>query len=648
LRQLTAEDVATYEIPHQLRISPDGRSIVYSLRSGWSDGRPLSAIWLVPLDGCVRPKQLTSGDASDFDPQWSPDGRTIAFLSDAGRPGVAGLYQLDLDNNRVAPLDQSIHSTPVVEFAWSPAGNQIAFTRADDPSDAAWRRVAVGLDAREYSAGWRSARLHLLQVPNGEIRAITPPDTHITAFAWAPNADELCYVIPIDSSTSETGVASTWIERVALTGGARQLVCTWTGTVIELLWSGDGQHLLFMATLSESQLSSRGVFRVAVSGGVPKHLALGTLTCARGIVQPPRGPRSVVAQACGLGTRLCWLDPITGESEVLYPDDSQCGEAGEDIAAWAIGSDFDQTLLAVVRGAGRAPWEIWTGPPNHRWSSRDLRQVTNHSAQLSTVEFGQQVPFQWSTVDHSNLDGMVIYPPNDPMSAPSPMIVLVHPGPYGRWNAGFQLGWRNWAQWLAAAGYRVLLPNPRGGLGHGERFAAAVRGTVGGPDYQDIMLAIDVAIQSGIADPNHLAIAGWSHGGYIAAWAITQTHRFRAAIVGAGVTEWGSMVISSDMPEFQRELCGGAPWDGPGPHLYAMRSPISYASRVRTPVLLLHGEEDTRVPVSQAVGFYRALRQHRIPCELVVYPRESHEINEPAHRVDLLERVLAWYERWIL
>jgi dipeptidyl aminopeptidase/acylaminoacyl peptidase len=228
-----------------------------------------------------------------------------------------------------------------------------------------------------------------------------------------------------------------------------------------------------------------------------------------------------------------------------------------------------------------------------------------------------------------------------------PTVVLAHGGPYARWGQGFNLSPLNWAQWLALAGYAVLLPNPRGGFGRGEHFAAAARGAVGEEDYRDLIAMVDAAVARGIADPEHLGIGGWSQGGFMAAWAVTQTRRFKAAIMGAGVSEWGMMVMTSDLPDFERELGGSAPWDAEEQRGYARLSPIMFARAATTPVLILHGQNDERVPVSQAIGFHRALREAGAPTELVIYPREPHGITERAHQIDVLRRVRTWFDRWL-
>jgi dipeptidyl aminopeptidase/acylaminoacyl peptidase len=209
------------------------------------------------------------------------------------------------------------------------------------------------------------------------------------------------------------------------------------------------------------------------------------------------------------------------------------------------------------------------------------------------------------------------------------------------------VSWGDWGQWLATSGYVVLMPNPRGGFGHGEAFAAAARGDVGGADWLDVLSAVDTAVERGIADAQRLGIGGWSQGGFMTAWAVTQTDRFRAGIDGAGPTEWGWMAATSDMGGFEAELGGSTPWDGPGPHRHAAISPLSYARHVSTPLLILHGENDERVPVSQATSFHRALRELGATVEMVIYPREPHGIRERNHQIDLLRRVRAWFDAYL-
>jgi dipeptidyl aminopeptidase/acylaminoacyl peptidase len=226
---------------------------------------------------------------------------------------------------------------------------------------------------------------------------------------------------------------------------------------------------------------------------------------------------------------------------------------------------------------------------------------------------------------------------------PFPLVVMVHGGPYYRWADEFITE----ARWLAAAGLAVFCPNPRGSQGHGRAFAAAVLGRVGQEEWTDILAGLDQLVADGVADPARLGISGWSHGGFMAAWAVTHSGRFRAAMMGAGVADWAMEVGVGDFGRAEASLSGSYGWEGPGPHRHDQLSPVSYAGGVTTPVLILHGADDTNVPVGQAVYFHRALTHFGVQHELVIYPREGHSLTERAHQADALERIRAWFTRWL-
>jgi dipeptidyl aminopeptidase/acylaminoacyl peptidase len=250
-----------------------------------------------------------------------------------------------------------------------------------------------------------------------------------------------------------------------------------------------------------------------------------------------------------------------------------------------------------------------------------------------------QEAFFWQAPDGLALDRLLIRPNLGP--GPWPTFVHVHGGPYARSTPGLALTWARWGQWLAEMGIAVLLPHYRGGTGHGSVFARWARGGVGLHDFQDVTSMVDAAIARGIARPDRVGIGGWSQGGFMTAWAVTQTNRFRCGIMGAGVSDWG-MLLTNDLPVFEQALGGDAPRDGLEAQRHRRTSPITYARNARTPLLILHGEDDERVPVNQAVAFHRALRANGTPATFVRYPREPHAIGERAHQVDLLNRVRAW------
>jgi dipeptidyl aminopeptidase/acylaminoacyl peptidase len=282
----------------------------------------------------------------------------------------------------------------------------------------------------------------------------------------------------------------------------------------------------------------------------------------------------------------------------------------------------------------------------HAESDAAFQRLTDLHGYLDDVEFGPQEVVTWERAGLT-FDGIVIWPPGKSAAdGPLPACVSVHGGPYGRWANAFGYA-RPFSHWLAAQGFLVFLPNARGGAGRGEAFASSVLDSVGKEDWPDILAGIDLIVEKGWADPQRMGIGGWSQGGFMTAWAVGHDpeggQRFRCAVMGAGVSDWGMMVATSDVPTFEQRLGGGNPYDSIGPHEFDKWSPISYVHRATTPTLILHGEKDERVPVSQAIFMHRGLRKYGCETELAIYPREPHGLQERRHVIDLHERVAAWY-----
>src|SRR5581483_8142992 len=268
-----------------------------------------------------------------------------------------------------------------------------------------------------------------------------------------------------------------------------------------------------------------------------------------------------------------------------------------------------------------------------------LARLSDTRPELRRISWGTQERLRYQASDGLELDGLVILPAGASRDdGPFPLVTLVQGGPYARYADSFMLNSVDCGQWLATGGYAVFLPNQRGGSGHGHEFAVAVAGAVGTAEWTDIASGIDLLVAEGVADADRLGIGGASHGGFMAAWAIGQTGRFKAAMMAAGISDWGMLVATGDGGTLEAELSGSCGWEGSGPHRHDQVSPVSFASRIRTPVLIVHGEDDTNVPVSQAIYFHRALSWYGAEHELVIYPREGHGFAERNHQLDLLRR----------
>ncbi|HLI51776.1 MAG TPA: S9 family peptidase [Thermomicrobiaceae bacterium] len=595
---------------------------------------PESALWIAAIDGSQPAEQFTWPDGADHAPRWSLDGHAIAFLSDRANRGVDSLYLISPDGGEARCLVERKRS--ITAFDWSPDGRQIAFLAPDNPTEEDERRQRERDDAKVYGEDWHPNRLWLVDVSTGETTQLAGGERHVSQLAWSPDGSAVAYVSH-DTPEIESMLTAT-LSIVPAAGGEPRTIGAPPGRSAHgLLWSPDGSSLLYVSPHDPIPQGSSTVYVTDIETG--ESLAIGTTrdeeACTRGVFAVPGSERVVLAVAQGLSTRLEWLDATTGEREPLWQPES--GDLNDGSLVEVDGN----LTLAVVKVAGGQPAEVFAGPINA------LRQLSHHHDALADYAWGSQERVYWKAPDGLPIDGILIRPPDAPEGR-LPLVVLVHGGPYGRSGDEWHLRGLRWGQWLAHHGYAILLPNYRGGMGHGNAFAAYARGGVGaGGDFSDVMSGVDAMIERGIADPERLAIGGWSQGGFMTAWAVTQTDRFKAGIMGAGVTDWGMMSMTSDMPTFESVLGGDRPWDGIGPHHFATLSPISFAKNAKTPLLILHGENDARVPVTQAIGFERALREQGVNVKLVVYPREPHGVRERNHQLDILRRVRDWCDLWL-
>jgi dienelactone hydrolase len=328
--------------------------------------------------------------------------------------------------------------------------------------------------------------------------------------------------------------------------------------------------------------------------------------------------------------------PVWWGDEVVYlaltPPHLQGGNAVFDQRHRNLTEGLQACPTELVQDDGNAPIVVVaTGLDTefHRLGEGPLARIRGAhrprgAEQLPDLPWGIQERLRYQAEDGLDLDGLLVLPVGGTRAdGPFPMITLVHGGPYDRWADDFQLHWVPSAQWFAHQGIASFLLNPRGSLGRGHEFAAAVSKRVGQEEWHDIETGIDLLVHQGVADPDRLGIAGWSHGGFMAAWATTRTDRFKAALVGAGISDWPRQIAKGEWGRFEAAL-------GDGPE----HSPLTYADRIRTPLLIVHGAEDTNVPVEQAELLHRAV-QH---SELVVYPGEGHSLQQREHRLDLLNR----------
>ncbi|GIE29386.1 hypothetical protein Ait01nite_024310 [Actinoplanes italicus] len=627
MTELSAELVVDGRVPRAPVISPDGRRLCHIVSPGCVTGDRLDTeLWLTDLDGDGVPWRVTSDPATVSQPCWSADSETLFFLSDRAERGTPQLHALA--GGEVTVLTG--WRAGVSGHLPLAGPGLIALLAEDEPTEEDERRARERDDAVVAGQSEAHDRLRLLDPRTG---VITTPDVfagrHVVELRQRPGGGPLA-VLTRASADSDYGPRTGRLHLFDPVTGSAEDLGPVDADAYSLAWwtAEDGWHLGWIALTPPVLQAGTAVFDLALTSGVRSNRTEGTPVCPTALRQTGAAPLVVLAD--GLNTTVACLDAIGLTVLARHP-----GRL-DDVTV-----SVDGMRIAALTGGRHEPANVHAGPP-----AGPLRKITDTRPEINGILLGTQQPLHYCAGDGLALDGLLVLPAGKTAAeGPFPLVTIVHGGPYARYADACQLFWWPSAQWLATAGHAVFLPNPRGGQGHGHEFATAVAGRVGQEEWTDILTGIDLLIADGVADPDRLGIAGWSHGGYMAAWAVSQSDRFRAALVGAGIADWGMLAADGENGLFEAALGGSVGWSGTGPHPHDAVSPVSYAARIRTPVLILHGAEDTNVPYGQAIYLHRALRHFGVEHEFVTYPREGHSFRERNHQLDVMRRTRAWFDR---
>jgi dipeptidyl aminopeptidase/acylaminoacyl peptidase len=631
MTSLTGELVVDARAPQAPALAPDGRLLCYVLTPTSRTGDHLDTeLWLADTDTDAAPRRLTTGPATESQPRWSPDSTAVFFLSDRAHRGTPQLHRFTVADGTVTALTGwragLTGHLPLAD------PTRIALLAAPEPTEQDDRRARDRDDAIVVGESEARARLRLLDLRTGEVT--TPEvfaDRHVVELRQRPDGGPLA-VLTQSGADNDYGPRTMELHLFDPATGLAEDLGPVEATACSLAWwtADDGWHVGYLALTPPVLQAGTAVFDLALDTRVRRNRTAGLPMCPTELHQTDAAP--LVLFADGLDTTLARLDPGGPVTLMRRPGR---------LDALTVTPAADR--IAVLAGTRYQPANVHIGP-----LAGPLRRLTDTRPELHDVTFGTQQPLSYRAADGLELDGLLVLPAGKTASdGPFPLITAVHGGPYDRYADSCQLSWAVSAQWLAGAGYAVFLPNPRGGEGHGHEFAASVAGRVGLEEWTDVQTGIDLLIDEGVADPDRLGIAGWSHGGFMAAWAVGQTGRFRAALVGAGIADWGMLAATGEYGQFEAALGGSSGWSGVGPHPHDAVSPISFAAHIRTPVLILHGAEDTNVPAGQGEYLHRALRHFGVEHEYVIYPRENHSIRERHHQLDVLRRSRAWFDRWL-
>ncbi|MBR7833659.1 S9 family peptidase [Actinospica durhamensis] len=616
---LTPEAMVDCAAPWRPTVAPDGRRVAYLVARTDEDGRRLMSLW-------VGARRLLADQARISALRWNAGSDALYYVAEGQ---VHRIAVVDGAGAGAEAEPEALTDWPgrIVDQVPLADGRTVAVVAPDERDE----------DAQDEPTVWGEQtppdQLRLLDLERRELNLVDELcDRHVIAVAARPDGDALA-VISWAEPMDDPGAFTARLHVVdPHTGKVQDLGALGIDARSPAWWRDrdDAWHVAYIA-VPPGEAAGMAVFDATESGH--RNLTADLEACPVELVQIAEGaPLALFAQ--GLDTAVYRLDPVALRFDLVLLESglldtlSAC-DRGEQIAA--------------RKSTSYEPKDVFAGPVQG-----PLARLSDVEPELRQVDWGRSERLVFRGADGLELDGLLILPPGRTREdGPFPLITSVHGGPYFRHCDDLALYEQPAPQWLAAAGYAVFLPNPRGSQGRGGAFARLVLGAVGRQEYTDILAGIDLLVAEGVADPDRLGISGWSHGGFMAAWAIGQTDRFKAALMGAGISDWGMQVGLGELGAQDGALAGGFGWEGPGPHPHDVLSPISYASRVRTPVLILHGDQDQNVPLGQAVYFHRALRHHGVEHEFVVYPGEGHGIVVRSHRLDLVRRSLAWFDRWL-
>jgi dipeptidyl aminopeptidase/acylaminoacyl peptidase len=620
-------------------ISPDGKHVAWSERLVDSNGVPngTSAIYVSDISSGAAPQRITAGNGAtayaEGSMAWSPDSKRLAFLSNAADSGQAQLYMISLDGGPAKKLTDAkgLLASP----GWSPDGKTLAVLFTENA-----RRAAGPLEAEVAQTGVikeavTEQRLAVIDANGGTLRQISPPDMYVYEYDWSPDGKRFVTTAAHGNGDNNWYIAQLYALNATgnANGGEMKSIYKPPLQIAVPAWSPDGKSVAFIGGLMSDEPAVGGdIFVVPAEGGEAKNVTPGMKASASWLTWTRDG-KIIFGEWIDGGSAIATLDAATGNRQTLWKGEDQITASG-----WgaAVSLAADGKTTAVIQQSLSHPPEVWAGPIGN-W-----KQITSRNAGLKPA-WGQAKSIHWAN-EGLNLQGWLLYPRDFDPTKKYPMVVSVHGGP----GAMLHLAWpgsHSFAVALSGDGYFVFFPNPRGSFGQGEAFTRANVKDFGYGDWRDIMTGVDAVLKQAPVDEHRMGLTGWSYGGYMTMWGVTQTQRFAAAVAGAGLANLQSYYGENQIDQWMIPFFGASVYDDPA--VYAKSSPITFIKKARTPTLVVVGDSDGECPTPQSYEFWHALKTLGVKTELVVYEHEGHSFNNPAHQRDVIERVAAWFDQYL-
>jgi dipeptidyl aminopeptidase/acylaminoacyl peptidase len=641
-----AEVITALEKTHGIRqtaLSPDGQMIAWV-----ADADMGTELRIASTADPSRSRRLTAGTGASCDedyPAWSQDSKALAFISNcnaqAGATDQADIY-LAAPGANASPARRLTHlQGGVTNLAFSPDGLHIACLYIEGATRPAGALAAMKPPSGVIGVeGLEIQRVAVVEAASGEFRPITPANLHVYEYDWAPDSRQFAYVGAPPPGENNWWVAQLYTQPVA--GDKPRSIVAPEHTpgpqhglqIAVPRWSPDGRQIAFIGGLMSDQGATGGdIYLVSASGGEAKDLTANAGKTAAWIDWRKPGTLLVSWSVSGQAA-ISELDTTNGKITADYGTIPATIGDGRLEQSLSVATNLK---VAYIKSSFSSPPEVYLGQ-----LGADAQPITHLNNDLKPL-WGKAESISW-TSDKFPVQGWLLYPAHYDPAKKYPLIVSVHGGPSGavlpRWPS---LGYNSIA--FSALDYFVLMPNPRGSYGEGEAFTQANRKDFGYGDLRDILAGVDTVSAKLPIDQQRIGLTGWSYGGFMVMFAVTQTQRFHAAVAGAGIANWQSYYGENSIDQWMIPFFGASVYDDPG--VYAKSSAIDFIHNVKTPTLVVVGDRDGECPAPQSFEFWHGLRAQHVPTQLVVYPDEGHHFNSPAHRRDVLARALSWFEQYM-
>jgi len=602
-------------------MSQDGRMVAWietGVRNAGSASRDATLYVKDLRDPGAAPRRVAEPAPRIQGLRWSPDGK-LAFLSDADGPGQLELYIAEKPGHGKARKVTDV--TGFLEGPrWSPDGRSLALLRIESSTRVPGPTEATTPDSGVVAASFAEQRLAIVNPANGAMRWLSPANMYAYEFDWSPDSKELVYLAAPGSGDDNWFIAE--LYRVDVATGEERKILKPSMQVANVRWSPDGKSIAFIGGLMSDQGVTGGdIYAVPAEGGPLRDLTPNRKSSPNWFRWMPSSSQILMTENVSGDMAISTLDLATLTTETLWK------------GAETIRFSGDATASAVVRNSFTQAPEVWAGPTG-QW------QQLTHANAAAHPEWGEAKSVEWTNEGFPVQGWLMLPQPYDPAKH-YPMIVVVHGGPASMvrsaWpRPGLPL------QLLSAQGYFLFEPNPRGSYGEGEAFTRANVRDFGYGDLRDILAGVDTVAKNYPVDEKRIGIAGWSYGGYMTMWTVTQTNRFRAAFAGAGIANWQSYYGENGIDQWMIPYFGASVYDDPA--VYAKSSPINFIKNVKTPTLIVVGDRDAECPPPQSYEFWHALKTLDVKTEFVLYPGEGHGFHDPRDSRDVFQRLTRWFQ----